>query len=91
MKIDHVMVSLSLIGTENEYCLYVKVTDLYKIYIIIYVHDVLTAGTVGSLKRISSQHFEVNDMGIVNHFLGMIVNQNDSYVKISLNKTHYLK
>lgn len=44
-KFHSVMMSLSFLRSENEYCLYTKATNSYKIFILLYVDDVLIAGT----------------------------------------------
>lgn len=45
-KFNNLMLSLGFINTEYEHCLYVKATKEYKIYILLYVDDLLLAGTV---------------------------------------------
>lgn len=44
-KFYELMIKLSFVRSEYEYCLYIKVTDTYKIYVLIYVDDLLLAGT----------------------------------------------
>lgn len=58
-KFHSVMMSLSFLRSENEYCLYTKATNSYKIFILLYVDDCLIVGTkefeVTNIKKLLSK------------------------------------
>lgn len=94
-KFNEFMLSLNFIRSEYEYCIYVKTTETYKLYILLYVDDVLLAGTdnqeVCNLKHLLSKAFKIKDLGQIKHFLGMVISQDLSKGSVSINQTNYLK
>lgn len=94
-KFNDLMISLNFQRSENEYCIYVKVTEVSKVFVLIYVDDLLLAGSdeaeITKIKILVNQNFKMKDLGCVRHFLGMLITQNLSQNKITINQTSYLK
>lgn len=94
-KFNEVMLSLGFVRSNYEYCLYSKVTEKGHMYLLIYVNDLLLAGTnsadVFNMKKTLSKIFKMKDLGPISYFLGMSIKQDMSNSKITLNQTTYLK
>lgn len=94
-KFHDFMLSLSFVRSENEYCIYIKTTKTYKIYILIYVDDLLLAGTdekeVNNIKDILHKTFKMKDLGLIKNFLGMIITQDITTSKITINQSNMVK
>lgn len=89
------ILSLAFKQCEVEYCLYTKITENGTIYVLIYVDDLLLAGSdknqIKDFKLILQKHFKVKDLGFVRHFLGMLIEQHISEGVIKISQTAYLK
>ncbi|KMQ86201.1 integrase core domain protein, partial [Lasius niger] len=74
-----VMIEQGFIRSEYDYCLYVRTTKLGKIFILLYVDDLLLAGTdkqeVLEVKSVLNRCFKMKDFGNVKHFLGIVIEQ----------------
>lgn len=94
-KFHKTMVSLSFQRSESEYCLYVKSTENCKLFVLIYVDDLLIAGTdtgeVQHIKHTLSNFFKMKDLGLIRYFLGMDIIQDTENSQIKINQTNYLK
>lgn len=94
-KFHEVMTEQGFVRSQNDYCLYVRVTKLGKILILLYVDDMLLAGTdklgVLKIKQVLSRHFKMKVFGNVKHFLGIVVDQNITKGEIILNQSKCLE
>lgn len=94
-KFHELMSKMSFKRSEYEYCLYIKTNVKSKMYILIYVDDLLVAGTnekeVDNVIKILNNTFKMNNLGQIKHFLGMNITQNLSEGKITINQTNYLR
>lgn len=94
-KFHNLMLSLKFKRSENEYCFYVKISETDKLYILIYVDDVLLAGTdkskVEKVKNALKENFKLKDLGLVSHFLGMIIKQDIIKGETIISQTKYVE
>ena len=94
-KFHELMISLNFERSPNEYCIYIKICKLCKIYILIYVDDLLIGGSdeneICKIKNILNQNFKMKDLGGIKNFLGMLITQNLSENKITINQTLFVK
>ena len=93
LKFNNVMLKLGFRRSENDYCLYVKIAKAYKLYLLLYVDDVLLAGSsieeVQQTKSILTREFKVKDLGQMKRYLGIsFLRRNECML---LNQTDYLK
>lgn len=52
MKFNSVMENHGFIRSENDFCLYTKISENCKIYVLLYVNDILILGTDEGLVKI---------------------------------------
>jgi len=85
------MLSLEFVNSEYEYCLYVKATTEYKVYILLCVDDLLLAGTsieeVEKVKAVLKKHFKMKNLGYIKQFLGRNISQNLKKKKIVITQS----
>ncbi|KAI5348004.1 hypothetical protein L3X38_000891 [Prunus dulcis] len=77
--------------SSSEATLYVKTNDTAGIIIVsLYVDDIIYTGSCPKLleefKKDMMQHYEMTDLGLLHHFLGMGVVQTDRYISIHQKK-----
>ncbi|KAF2892445.1 hypothetical protein ILUMI_13730 [Ignelater luminosus] len=81
--------------SKHDYCLYIKSAVNFKIYILVFVDDLIVVGTdlscVNATKKFLSEKFKMKDPGIISNYLGIAVNYNEEDGIMSLNQTYYLK
>lgn len=94
-RFHDLMMSLNFKRSQNEYCIYIKCTDTFSIIILLYVDDLLIAGSseleVNNIKRVLNQNFKMKDLGSIKHFLGMFISQDLEENTIIINQTVYIK
>lgn len=94
-KFNETMSSIDFVRSVYEYCLSVRIDKNTKIYLLLYVSDLLLADTdfieVEDIKNTLSKYFKMKDLGPVSHFLGVDIKQNMLNNKITLHQTGYLK
>lgn len=92
---DNLMKSEGYVRSENDHCLYSKCTNDSRLYILIYVDDLLILGTnrqeVNNLKVLLSNNFCMKDLGIISQYLGITVRQNLDEGYTELSQENYLK
>lgn len=74
---NHCMSSMAFIRSKSDSCLYYKIRQNSKVFLIIYVDDVLITGddevfindSINQLKK----QFEMEDMGLVKFFMGIYI------------------
>ena len=77
----------------GDSCLYTKNTDKGKIFVIVYVDDIIICANndihLNYVKNILSNNFKIKDLGPVKYFLGINVENNDKQIK--LHQETYIK
>lgn len=90
---DSAMLKLGFKRSLADMCLYVKVEHNYKIYLIVFVDDILIISSdekaVINLKGLLAENFKTKDLGLASHYLGMSITQSDD--GIYLDQCNYLK
>lgn len=80
---------------ESDRCLYVKDENGIWIYVLLYVDDLLIMSAnmqkISTVKKLLSDRFEMTDIGKVDTFLGMCVEQDMTNHTISMSQREYLR
>lgn len=94
-KFDSFMKSQIYVKSAYDYCLYVKITGDVKVFVVIYVDDILICGSncreIINLKQSLKNHFKMKDLGMLGNYLGIHINQNLSEGYTSLSQKTYLE
>lgn len=94
-KFNSVMIKEGFSRSKTDYCLYYKNICGEKLYIILYVDDLLIIGSnedqIKSLKEILSKNFKMKDMGNAKNYLGINIVQDRNKGKIEIHQIPYLK
>lgn len=81
--------------SEYDYCFYIDESKQAKMYILLYVDDLLLVGNdleqINSTKSRLSTEFEMKDLGELGHFLGMNIERNKSKGTLCINQNSYLR
>lgn len=79
----------------NDYCLYIKEIKIVKLYVLLYVDDLLIfssdSSVVNGLKGALMRMFKMKDMGLVKNYLGINIDQDLENKVIKINQINYLK
>lgn len=88
--INKELIDMGFVQGEVDQCVYSKVTDEKKIYIAIYVDDVIIFSNdeneINSVKNTLSRTFKMKDMGEVSNVLGMTISRTEDGIKIDQSK-----
>lgn len=78
---------LKFVRSPNDQCLYVRGTGNERVVIVLYVDDILIAGSSLKLVKVVKQclggEFEMTDAGEVRQFLGMTIDRKPGVMRIS--------
>lgn len=89
------MQKLMFVRSEYEYCLYTRTTGKGKMYVLLYIDDLLLASEderdIEFVKKMLSERFKMEDLGMIRHYFGMFVVQNSEKGEIMINQTIYLE
>lgn len=84
------MLSRGYISSKNDYYLFTKSTSTSLVVFMVYVDDILLAGSylseMNSLKSFLDQQFKIKDLGLIHYFLGLEVIAHDSGYLITQQK-----
>jgi len=94
-KFNDFMTRIGFNRAESDQCLYVRTRKEISCYILLYVDDLLIIcsdlNMINTVKRLMSNEFEMTDVGKVNCFLGMHIEQDMEKGTISLSQGRYLR
>lgn len=94
-KFNEFMIQIGFKRCESDRCLYVKVQNGVICYILLYVDDTLIFCTdikvINTAKQMLAKKFEMTDVGEVNSFLGMHIEQDIKNGTITMNQSQYLE
>lgn len=86
--------SINLKRSAYDYCLYTGSVDNTKVYIILYVDDLLITGenkkSINKVKQMLSDRFRMKDLGCVKQYLGIDIDYNREEKKMILSQEHYI-
>lgn len=89
------MMNVGFKRCESDRCLYVKSESGIWTYVLLYVDDLLIISknmqNIAIIKKQLSQRFEMTDIGNVDTFLGMCIEQNMSNHTVNMSQKEYLK
>ena len=92
-KIHSFLVELGFISSSNDPCLYTLHTSSEFMIIVLYVDDILIAGSkrasIDSIKEKFKARFEMKDMGEASEILGIEINRNRSRRTLFLHQSRY--
>ena len=79
-ELDKQMKSMGFIQSDTDPCIYIQIIEGQAFIVAIYVDDIILGSesmkTVQSMKAALSSKFDIEDMGMLHHFLGVKVIQN---------------
>ncbi|KAL0291613.1 UNVERIFIED_CONTAM: Retrovirus-related Pol polyprotein from transposon TNT 1-94 [Sesamum radiatum] len=85
--------SYGFVQSKNDYCLFTKTSGSNFIVLLLYVDDILVAGTckelIDDVKRYLDGLFTIKDLGIAKYFLGLEIARSPKGVLVS--QTKYIK
>lgn len=91
-KFDSLIKRKGFLQSQNDFCLYYKNSVKSKIYVLLYVDDILILGTdVQDVKQFLHSNFCMKDLGIMSHYLGINIKQNVQQGYVELDQSDYLK
>lgn len=92
--INNVLLSLGYKSSDKDCCLFTKCENDIKMYVLLYVDDLLYMGNslIESelLKNLLCQNFKMKDMGCVKKFLGIEINQDTIKGITTISQREYL-
>lgn len=94
-KFNSVISREGFIKSNNDSCLFKKCNGIDKMYVLLYVDDILFFGTnkrhIEEFKNVLNNEFEMKDMGLISNFLGINVKQNLETGTTELDQISYLE
>lgn len=92
-KINTYLISIGFYRSENDYCLYISDCKNDKIYLLIYVDDIILSGVnlekINKVKCQLMSEFKMKDKGILKHFLGLAIDYDREEGILKLNQSRY--
>ena len=92
-ELANFLIQEKFVRSKNDYCLFTKIENNEKLYILSWVDDLVIAGSnnedIEQLKRALEGKFKMDDRGKLEWFLGMQVSQEDD--KITLDQESYIE
>ncbi|KMQ87101.1 transposon unclassified [Lasius niger] len=92
---DEVVSSEGYVKSSKDCCLYTKCNDSVKMFVLLYVDDILLFGNCNTeirrLKEVLSKSFKMKDMGRITKYLGMNIEQDLEKGITKISQTEYLK
>lgn len=94
-KFHDFMSSQNFVRSENDHCLYFKISKTSTMYVLIYVDDTFITGSdpkqVDDFKCEMKRNFKMKDLGPISYYLGISITQNVSEGVITLDQSGYLE
>ena len=93
--IDKWLKAYGLKASSADHCLYTKIVNGEHLVIILYVDDLLIAGSdmkiINEFKAAISEVFKMKDLGEVEHMLGMVVKRDRENGTLEVDQTAYIE
>lgn len=94
-KFHDFMLSQKFVKSDNDHCLYFRITETSKLYLLIFVDDLVLTGSdskqIDDLKSEMNKNFKMKDLGPVSYYLGISISQNTSEGILTLDQSNYLE
>ena len=95
LKFDNFMRRVGYKRCDNDHCCYIKKFKGSYIILLLYVDDMLIAGSdmseIKKLKKQMSEEFEIKDLGAANQILGMSISRNKENGSLTLSQEKYIE
>ena len=94
-EINEYLINLGFERSENDHCLYMLNFDTDRVYLLMYVDDLIIAGK--SLDKINfivnklMARFEIKDKGSLEHFLGLEISYNRNQGILKIHQSNYTR
>ena len=93
-RFDEYMMENGFKKSKNDYCLYTKFEGKDKLYVLIFVDDLIITGSnhvqVEVFKKLLSEKFKMKDLGNISYYLGITVTQDLEKGILTLCQENYL-
>uniref|UniRef100_A0A1Y1MQF0 Endonuclease n=2 Tax=Photinus pyralis TaxID=7054 RepID=A0A1Y1MQF0_PHOPY len=94
-KINDYIIKIGFKRSENDYCFYIMDLKFGKLFLLLYVDDILIAGPsvqeINGVVNKLGEEFEMTDRGNLNHFLGIDITYNFELGVLKLNQAKYVE
>ena len=92
MKFDSFMHRIGFKRCEANYCCYVKFSDNSYIILLLYVDNILIAGSsIEELNNLKNKQFAMKDLGAAKQILGMRIIRDKTNGTLKLSQSEYVK
>lgn len=92
--INSALIVMGFTNSMADPCIYVKVIRGERVFICLYVDDLLVAAQntelIDSVKNDLMKHFRIKELGLAKYVLGMEINQDSRTKTISIKQTQYI-
>ena len=92
-ELDKQMKSLGFVQSKTDPCIYVQTVKNHTLIVAIYVDDIILGGEdekfLRNVKALLSNKFDIEDMGMLHHFLGVKIIQNLEHGEIWIGQQAY--
>lgn len=93
LRFDKFLKKLGLKQSEYDRCLYTKINGTTRIYLLLYVDDIIITSNneneMNILIKTLEKEFKINDLGKLHYFLGIGIKQTEN--GMLLNQTNYIR
>lgn len=94
-EINSFLLTIGFIRSENDYCLYILSDENKRLYLILYVDDIILAGPdLGQLNEIKiklMEKFSMKDKGSLEHFLGLEISYDRDEGILRIHQSRYIE
>lgn len=93
-RFNDFMLSQNFVKTNSDHCMYHYIDESSKVYILVFVDDILSTGFGPMLNKVINNMknvFKMKDLGLANFYLGINIQQDLQKGITTLDQTQYLK
>lgn len=94
-EINKCLIEIGFKRSDNDHCLYMLEFNLEKLYLLMYVDDLIIAGkNLDKINEIVSklmQRFKIKDKGDLEHFLGLGINYDKEQGILNISQADYIQ
>lgn len=91
-KFNEVMIANGYKRSRADYCLYVKINEMKKTYLLLYVDDIIMFGDeVEDIRKRLKSRFQMKDLGKVRKYLGLEIEQDVEKGRTTISQKTYLE
>lgn len=94
-KVNTILLNLGFVRSDNDFCLYSMVCVENKLYLLVYVDDIILAGNnlvlMDNIKQKLAKELDLKDKGELKHFLGLEIDYNRENGILKLGQSRYIE